>query len=75
MLLKLIKKEHMLIHKCGKKDNLCLYGYPNESWEVTLPTESVPPDIPDPTLGINFARDDMDRKDCLFMVAILILSN
>ncbi|KAJ0735185.1 hypothetical protein HanPI659440_Chr11g0429141 [Helianthus annuus] len=42
------------------KDNLCLYGYPNGSWEVTLPTENVPSDIPDPVLGINFARDDMN---------------
>ncbi|MFS7988021.1 putative chromatin regulator PHD family [Helianthus anomalus] len=52
------------------KENLCLYGYPNGSWEVTLPTENVPSDIPDPPLGINFARDDMDRKDWLFAVAI-----
>ncbi|XP_021989569.1 PHD finger protein ALFIN-LIKE 3 [Helianthus annuus] len=52
------------------KDNLCLYGYPNGSWEVTLPTENVPSDIPDPVLGINFARDDMDRKDWLLAVAI-----
>ncbi|MFS7988035.1 putative chromatin regulator PHD family [Helianthus anomalus] len=52
------------------KDNLCLYGYSNGSWEVTLPTENVPSDIPDPVLGINFARDDMDRKDWLLAVAI-----
>ena len=39
------------------KENLCLYGYSDGTWEVTLPCEEVPPELPEPTLGINFARD------------------
>nr|CAB3461446.1 unnamed protein product [Digitaria exilis] len=53
-----------------EKENLCLYGYPNETWEVTLPAEEVPPEIPEPALGINFARDGMDEKDWLALVAV-----
>ncbi|CAN0909692.1 PHD finger protein ALFIN-LIKE 1 [Linum grandiflorum] len=48
-----------------EKENLCLYGHANESWEVTLPAEEVPPELPEPALGINFARDGMQRKDWL----------
>ena len=40
-----------------EKENLCLYGLPNEDWEVNLPAEEVPPELPEPALGINFARD------------------
>lgn len=39
------------------KDNLCLYGYADGTWEVSPPCEEVPPELPEPTLGINFARD------------------
>ncbi|KQK10955.1 PHD finger protein ALFIN-LIKE 6 isoform X2 [Brachypodium distachyon] len=53
-----------------EKENLCLYGYPNETWEVTLPAEEVPPEIPEPALGINFARDGMNGKDWLALVAV-----
>ena len=53
-----------------EKENLCLYGYPNETWEVTLPAEEVPPEIPEPALGINFARDGMNEKDWLALVAV-----
>ncbi|KAK1375834.1 hypothetical protein POM88_032027 [Heracleum sosnowskyi] len=49
--------------------SLCLYGLPNEKWEVNLPVEEVPPEMPDPTLGINFARDGMQEKDWLSLVA------
>lgn len=52
------------------KENLCLYGHPNEMWEVTLPAEEVPPELPEPALGINFARDGMNRKDWLSLVAV-----
>ncbi|KAJ7566471.1 hypothetical protein O6H91_02G104700 [Diphasiastrum complanatum] len=52
------------------KENLCLYGYPNEEWEVNLPAEEVPPELPEPALGINFARDGMQRKDWLSLVAV-----
>ncbi|OWM83069.1 PHD finger protein ALFIN-LIKE 4-like isoform X2 [Punica granatum] len=53
-----------------EKENLCLYGYPNETWEVNLPAEEVPPELPEPALGINFARDGMQEKDWLSLVAV-----
>lgn len=53
-----------------EKENLCLYGLPNESWEVNLPAEEVPPELPEPALGINFARDGMQEKDWLSLVAV-----
>ncbi|KAK1377925.1 PHD finger protein ALFIN-LIKE 1-like [Heracleum sosnowskyi] len=53
-----------------EKENLCLYGHSNESWEVTLPAEEVPPELPEPALGINFARDGMNRRDWLSLVAV-----
>ncbi|KAE8691392.1 PHD finger protein ALFIN-LIKE 3 [Hibiscus syriacus] len=53
-----------------EKENLCLYGYPSEQWEMTLPVEEVPPELPEPALGINFARDGMQEKDWLSLVAV-----
>lgn len=53
-----------------EKENLCLYGYPTEQWEVNLPAEEVPPELPEPALGINFARDGMEGKDWLALVAV-----
>lgn len=53
-----------------EKENLCLYGHANETWEVTLPAEEVPPELPEPALGINFARDGMKRRDWLSLVAV-----
>lgn len=53
-----------------EKENLCLYGFPNEEWEVNLPAEEVPPELPEPALGINFARDGMQEKDFLSLVAV-----
>nr|ACU20050.1 unknown [Glycine max] len=53
-----------------EKENLCLYGFPNEQWEVNLPVEEVPPELPEPVLGINFARDGMLEKDWLSLVAV-----
>ncbi|XP_071710592.1 PHD finger protein ALFIN-LIKE 2-like [Rutidosis leptorrhynchoides] len=52
------------------KDNLCLYGHPIENWQVTLHAEEVPPELPEPALGINFARDGMNRKDWFSLVAV-----
>ncbi|KAF5476271.1 hypothetical protein F2P56_008002 [Juglans regia] len=34
------------------------------------PAEEVPPELPEPALGINFARDGMNRKDWLSLVAV-----
>ncbi|CAL9199813.1 unnamed protein product [Musa hybrid cultivar] len=53
-----------------EKENLCLYGHPNDSWEVNLPAEEVPPELPEPALGINFARDGMNRRDWLSLIAV-----
>ncbi|XP_068661753.1 PHD finger protein ALFIN-LIKE 4-like [Aristolochia californica] len=53
-----------------EKENLCLYGFPSEQWEVNLPADEVPPELPEPALGINFARDGMQEKDWLSLVAV-----
>lgn len=53
-----------------EKENLCLYGFPNTAWEVNLPAEEVPPELPEPALGINFARDGMLERDWLALVAV-----
>ena len=41
------------------KENLCLYGRADGTWRVELPAEEVPPELPEPALGVNFARDGM----------------
>lgn len=53
-----------------EKENLCLYGLPDASWDVNLPVEEVPPELPEPVLGINFARDGMQERDWLSLVAV-----
>nr|GEU99472.1 PHD finger protein ALFIN-LIKE 4 [Tanacetum cinerariifolium] len=52
-----------------EKDNLCLYRFPSEQWEVNLPAKLVPPELPEPALRINFVRDEMQRKEWLALVA------
>jgi hypothetical protein len=52
------------------RENLCLYGHSDGSWEVDLPAEEVPPEVPEPALGINFARDGMQKRDWLALVAV-----
>jgi len=52
-------------------ENLCLYGNSDGSWTVALPAEMVPPEIPEPAVGINFARDGMKNKNVwLALVAV-----
>ncbi|XP_004305620.1 PREDICTED: PHD finger protein ALFIN-LIKE 4-like [Fragaria vesca subsp. vesca] len=53
-----------------EEENLCLYGFPSEQWKVDLPEEEVPPELPEPTIGINFARDGMHKMDWLALVAV-----
>lgn len=60
----------ILVFLLSEKENLCLYGFPNELWQVSLPAEEVPPELPEPALGINFARDGMQEKDWLSLVAV-----
>lgn len=45
-------------------------GERNGRWSVDLPAEEVPPELPEPCLGVNFARDGMARKDWLALVAV-----
>ena len=37
---------------------------------MDLPAPEVPPELPEPCLGINFARDGMKRSDWLALVAV-----
>uniref|UniRef100_A0A7S3VHA8 Alfin N-terminal domain-containing protein n=2 Tax=Dunaliella tertiolecta TaxID=3047 RepID=A0A7S3VHA8_DUNTE len=53
-----------------EKENLCLYGMRDETWQVGPPAEEVPPELPEPCLGINFARDGMPQRDWLALVAV-----
>ncbi|TYG64230.1 hypothetical protein ES288_D06G091300v1 [Gossypium darwinii] len=53
-----------------EKDNLCLFGYPNRRWEVNQPVAYLSPEIPEPTLGISFCRNGMQRKDWFSLVAV-----
>nr|BAV58202.1 alfin-like protein [Ulva partita] len=43
---------------------------PDGSWALDLPAEEVPAELPEPCLGINFARDGMARKEWLALVAV-----
>ncbi|KAM1784687.1 hypothetical protein ACFX12_037681 [Malus domestica] len=58
-----------------EKENLSLYGYPSEQWKVNLPAEEVPPELPEPALGINFARDGKVEKDWLSWVVVHSLAS
>ncbi|XP_073361408.1 PHD finger protein ALFIN-LIKE 3-like [Aegilops tauschii subsp. strangulata] len=51
------------------KEPMCLYGYADGSWQLTLPEEMVPPGLPVPTRGINRRRDYVNRSDYLTLVA------
>lgn len=53
-----------------ERENLCLYGNADGSWQVDLPADEVPPEVPEPALGINFARDGMQKRDWLALVAV-----
>lgn len=45
--------------------------YDSLLWEeVNLSVEEVPPKLPEQALGINFARDGMQQKDWLPLVAV-----
>ncbi|PNH02690.1 PHD finger protein ALFIN-LIKE 4 [Tetrabaena socialis] len=52
------------------KENLCLFGYSDGTWAVDSPAEECPPEAPEPALGINFARDGMERRDWISLVAV-----
>ena len=66
----LTEESDVLWEQCDPdKDNLCLYAYEDGSWEVALPVPEVPPELPEPAIGINFARDGLDRRNWLSLVA------
>lgn len=52
-----------------EKESLCLYGYPDGSWEVKLPVVDVPSDLPEPFWDINHPREWMQKKDWRSFVA------
>ena len=53
----------------AEKPYMCLYGYPNETWEVKE-APVVPHEFPEPSLGVNFAKDEMKLKDWIAHIAI-----
>ena len=55
---------------CAANENLCLYGLPNGSWELNLPVDEVPPELPEPALGINFSRDGMPEENWVSLIAV-----
>ena len=55
---------------CTKAFGCFRAGETDGTWNVNLPAEEVPPELPEPCLGINFARDGMARKDWLALVAV-----
>lgn len=60
-----------LYEECDPEaENLCLYGMPDGQWAVDLPAEEVPPEMPEPSLGINFSRAGMQKRDWLMLVAV-----
>jgi hypothetical protein len=48
----------------------CVAGEPDGTWHVDPPAAEVPPELPEPVLGINFAREGMNRQDWLALCAV-----
>ncbi|CAH8292878.1 unnamed protein product [Eruca vesicaria subsp. sativa] len=53
----------------GYKENLCLYGYPDGTWDVKEECMVLPPNLPEPAVGINHARDSKSTIDWVTFVA------
>ncbi len=49
---------------------MCLYGNSDGTWEVAPLPEMVPPELPEPALGINFSRDTMYRSDWVALLSV-----
>lgn len=62
-----------LLRQCDPLDDkeaLCLFGFPDGSWEVTSPDEDVPSERPEPLVGINHTMDRISgREQWLLFVA------
>ncbi|XP_039172870.1 PHD finger protein ALFIN-LIKE 3-like [Eucalyptus grandis] len=52
-----------------EEEPMSLYGLPNGTWELRLPEEMVPPDLPEPTLGVNFGKAETSLDQWLQTVA------
>uniref|UniRef100_A0A7S0YAB0 Alfin N-terminal domain-containing protein n=1 Tax=Polytomella parva TaxID=51329 RepID=A0A7S0YAB0_9CHLO len=52
------------------RENLCLYGQRDGTWTLDLPADEVPSELPEPSLGLNFARDGMQKREWLSLVAV-----
>lgn len=48
---------------------MCLFGLPDGSWELRLPEDMVPPDLPEPMLGVNYGKDETPLEQWLLTVA------
>ncbi|KAL2477660.1 PHD finger protein ALFIN-LIKE 5 [Forsythia ovata] len=65
-----------LYQKCDpEKDGLCLYGFPNGTWEVMPPAEMLPSELPEPVLGINFGRDGTNMQDDNWLSVVAAFSD
>ncbi|KAL2460621.1 PHD finger protein ALFIN-LIKE 6 [Abeliophyllum distichum] len=53
-----------------EKDDLSLFAYPDGTWEVKERPETAPPEIPEPSLGINWARKGIPVNDWIKNVAL-----
>ncbi|CAL9119313.1 unnamed protein product [Musa acuminata var. zebrina] len=50
-----------------QKPYMCLYGCPDETWELKEPLD-VPHELPEPNIGINFPRDGMPERSGLLIL-------
>lgn len=65
----LVNKVHVSRSTFVEKQELCLHGRPDGSWDLNPPEQDVPPELPDPVVGINYARDEMPEKQWISYIA------
>ncbi|XP_019190551.1 PREDICTED: PHD finger protein ALFIN-LIKE 4-like [Ipomoea nil] len=54
----------------GRNGKLFLMGHPGEEWEVNFAGRGMHGELPQPHSGINFARERMEKREWLTMLAI-----
>ncbi|KAF8019260.1 hypothetical protein BT93_G0053 [Corymbia citriodora subsp. variegata] len=52
-----------------EEEPMCLFGLPDGTWELRLPKDMVPPDLPEPTLGVNYGKTETSVDQWLRTVA------
>ncbi|XP_048135674.1 PHD finger protein ALFIN-LIKE 4-like [Rhodamnia argentea] len=52
-----------------EEEPMCLFGLPDGTWELRLPEDMVPPDLPEPMLGVNYGKVDTSLDQWLRTVA------